>query len=395
MIDTRLRPAQRDHALGNQGHASGSSHIEQWILKLETKMRNGPIMHIVQHLRPGGLEVMALELARAQTPSHPTCVVSLEGTPEASIAAWPRLTEHRGQLIFCNKQPGLDASLLGRLMRLFRSMRPTCVHTHHIGPLLYAGAAARLSGVRRRIHTEHDAWHLNDRRRRNIARLALAAARPILVADAPHVADAVAAALGRSAPPFILNGVDMERFKPDDRLFWRRKLGLPAMARIIGVAARLEEVKGVDVAIRALARMREPAVLAIAGTGSCATALRALAVEMAVADRVMFLGHIDTMAGFYAAVDTLCLSSRAEGLPLSLLEAQACGIPVVATAVGGVASAVCPASGRLVPSEDVTALAEALDSILSAPAIDPRAFAVRTGSLSATTQAYLSLAMNG
>ena len=357
-------------------------------------MRDGPIMHVVQHLRPGGLEVMALELACAQAPSHPTCVVSLEGTAEDAIAAWPRLNAHREQLIFCQKQPGLDASLPARLVRLFRRMRPACVHTHHIGPLLYAGSAARLSGVRRRIHTEHDAWHLNDNRRRNIARLALAAARPILVADAPHVASAVAAALGRDAPPVILNGVDTDRFQPGDRLSWRRQLGLPAAARIIGVAARLEEVKGVDVAIKALARMRDPAVLAIAGTGSCEAALRALAADMGVADRVMFLGHIDTMSGFYAAIDTLCLSSRHEGLPLSLLEAQACGIPVVATAVGGVASAVCSASGRLVASEDVSALAEALDATLSAPAADPRAFAVRTGSLAATTQAYLSLAMN-
>ena len=165
-------------------------------------------------------------------------------------------------------------------------------------------------------------------------------------------------------------------------------------ARIIGVAARLEEVKGVDVAIKALAHMRDRAMLAIAGTGSCEVALRALAVQMGVADRVMFLGHIDKMSGFYAAIDTLCLSSRHEGLPLSLLEAQACGIPVVATAVGGVASAVCPASGRLVASEDISALAEALEATLSAPAADPRAFAVRTGSLSATTQAYLALAMN-
>lgn len=100
------------------------------------------------------------------------------------------------------------------------------------------------------------------------------------------------------------------------------------------------------------------------------------------------------MSGFYAAIDALCLSSRHEGLPLSLLEAQARGIPVLATPSGGVASAVCSASGRLIASDDISALAGALDATPGAPAADPRAFAVRNGSLAATMQAYLSLAMN-
>lgn len=120
-------------------------------------MRDGPIVHVVQHLQPGELEVMALELVRTQAPSHPTGLL-----PHPS---------HR--------------------------------------PVAVRRGLAGLSGVRRRIHTENDAWHLNDNRRRHIARLALAAARPILVADAPHVADAVAAALGRESPSVILNGVDV------------------------------------------------------------------------------------------------------------------------------------------------------------------------------------------
>ncbi|MBZ4288949.1 hypothetical protein LAN16_24115, partial [Mycobacterium tuberculosis] len=61
------------------------------------------------------------------------------------------------------------------------------VHTHHIGPLLYAGYAARLTGVQTRIHTEHDAWHLQDDKRRHLQALALKAVQPTLVADATRV----------------------------------------------------------------------------------------------------------------------------------------------------------------------------------------------------------------
>ena len=52
---------------------------------------SGPILHVVQHLQPGGLEVMALELARAQSARHPAKVLSLEGDMESALAAWPRL----------------------------------------------------------------------------------------------------------------------------------------------------------------------------------------------------------------------------------------------------------------------------------------------------------------
>ena len=205
------------------------------------------------------------------------------------------------------------------------------------------------------------------------------------------MADAVAAALGGAPPRTILNGVDTARFVPGDRGAARARLGLPCNGAIVGVAARLEMVKGVDVAIRALAALQCPALLAIAGTGSQQAALAHLAAECGVADRVAFLGHVDAMPDFYAAINVLCLSSRSEGLPLSLLEAQACGIPVVASKVGGVAAAVCPLSGRLVASEDSAGFASAIADAISGGPVNPRAFVQRNGSLAATATAYLDL----
>ncbi len=354
---------------------------------------SGPILHVVQHLQPGGLEVMALELARAQSARHPAKVLSLEGDMESALAAWPRLAAQRDILLFAGKRPGLDPVLPLRLARLFRQLRPACVHTHHIGPLLYAGVAARLAGVGRRIHTEHDAWHLKDPRRRKVAKLAVALAHPIMVADAPNVAEAVAEALGGPLPRTILNGVDVDRFTPGDRAAARAALGFALDMPVIGVAARLETVKGVDIAIRAHAAMRRPALLAITGGGSQEAALRQLAQACGAAERVRFLGLTDDMLHFYRALDVLCLASRAEGLPLSLLEAQASGVPVVAADVGGVAAAVCPQSGRLVAAEDVAGFAAALDAALDSPGPSPRDFVLRTGSLAASAAAYLELAL--
>ena len=86
----------------------------------------GPIVHVVQHLRPGGLEVMALELARAQQPRHATLIVSLEGSFEEASAQWPRLLKLRGGLHFMGKRPGLDPLLVPRLIALYMVRTRTC-----------------------------------------------------------------------------------------------------------------------------------------------------------------------------------------------------------------------------------------------------------------------------
>lgn len=217
-----------------------------------------------------------------------------------------------------------------------------------------------------------------------------------MVADAPHVADAVAVAFGGRRPGVILNGVDTTRFVPGDQAAARRALGLPAGLAIIGIAARLETVKGVDVAVRALAEV-PGAILAVGGSGSQRESLGQLAQQLGVADRVCWLGHVDDTALLYQAVDVVCLPSRAEGLPLALLEAQSCGRVVVASEVGGVPAALDPQSGKLVPPENSAALARALLCALGEAATGgsgtggPRDFVLRTASLDAMEAAYTNL----
>jgi glycosyltransferase involved in cell wall biosynthesis len=345
------------------------------------------------------LEVLALELARAQAQTVETLVLSLDGEREEALSAWPRLRAQSDQLLFAAKRPGVDPWLVGRLIRLFRARQVRCVHTHHVGPLIYAGAAARLAGVGRRIHTEHDAWHLADLHRRRLVKMALRIARPTVVADAPHVASAVRDALHCAAPLVVLNGVDTKRFAPADRAVARQAFGLGANTPVIGVAARLEPVKGVDIALDAFARLEPPARLLIAGDGSQMAALVGRAAALGIEGRVDFIGLVNDMPAFFRALDVFCLPSRAEGLPLSLLEAQACGVCVVASDVGGVAAAVGPLSGILVEGENVEALASALRSALHeargnpGPVAAARDFVVRNASLDTAAQAYLDLAL--
>ena len=347
------------------------------------------ILQVVQHLRPGGIETMVLELLGQSGPDRDVEIASLEGDTSGLIADWPRLARAGRRIHGLGKRPGLRPQTVLKLAGLMRRLGTQIVHTHHIGPLIYGGLAGRLAGVRRIVHTEHDAWHLAAPRRRRIEALALSLARPVLVADAGFVQRALAQAFPGRPAGLILNGIDTEHFVPGDRNAARQALGLPQGQPIIGCAARLEAVKGVDLLLAAFAKLSPPVHLAIAGDGAEARNLRAQAEESGIADRVHFLGRLDAMPLFYQALDVFCLASRAEGLPLSLLEAQASGVRVVAFDVGGSAEALCRHTGILVPSGDVGALALALARAIEAPLSgEPRRFVLAERNIADMARAY-------
>ena len=103
--------------------------------------------------------------------------------------------------------------------------------------------------------------------------------------------------------------------------------------------------------------------------------------------------HRDDVAELLPAFDVFCLPSRREGVPLAILEAQASGVPVVATDVGAVRDALCPETGRLVPSQDAAELARALSACLLSPAtVSPRKFVEQCFDWDATVRRYTILA---
>lgn len=133
------------------------------------------------------------------------------------------------------------------------------------------------------------------------------------------------------------------------------------------ILARLEPEKGVDVAIDAIGRVAD-VDLVIAGSGSCSGALESKAAQLGINHRVHFLGHRNDPASLLARADVFVLPSHVEGLPLSVLEAMAAGVPVVATDIGGTREAVeHEKTGLLVPPGDSNALASAIEHVFAEP----------------------------
>lgn len=354
------------------------------------------IAQIVQHLRPGGIETMVLDLTRFTDKNEQTFIISLEGTKEAAIKNWPRLKPFANRLFFLDKKPGLSLSLLLELRSLLKKLNVDAVHTHHIGPLLYGGIASRLAGTRLLIHTEHDAWHLSQKRRRILQRFVIKLAKPLLVADAKTVAAAMQRYLKLKDIRIIRNGVDTHRFVPGDAASARGKLGLPLNITLIGCSGRLEPVKGQQDLIKALTFLPENIHLAIAGTGSLEKKLKILAKKLNLEHRVYFLGHLEDMPLFYQSLNIFCLPSLNEGYPLAPLEAQACNIPTIVTDVGGSHETLCPDIGHLVPANNSEQLAIAIQKLMiSGKKVTSRNFVKTHGDVREMTKAYFALRYTG
>ena len=351
------------------------------------------VVQVVQHLAPGGIECMVLDLLKHATAEQVVHVISLEGDA-GQLSAWPRLMAVADRLHFLDKRSGISPALVWQLRQLMRELRADVVHTHHIGPLLYGGAAARLAGVPVLLHTEHDTWHLQDPARLRLAKRLLAMLQPKVVANSTQVQRQLATVLPDCQSQVILNGINVQHFKPESKAESRERLGLPLAEglQLIGCAARLEAVKGHQFLLEATFRLPQHVHLALAGDGSLREKLESQAQDLDISHRVHFLGHVEQMDDFYRALDVFCLPSLNEGMPLSLLEAQASGVPVVATRVGGVAEAVCPSSGLLVRPASSLALTEALQKQLKhTQEVDPRPFVLRGKRVQDMVNAYAAL----
>jgi len=165
----------------------------------------------------------------------------------------------------------------------------------------------------------------------------------------------------------LRNGVDLMTFRPRDRTVARARYGLE-QPMILSVGHLIRR-KGHDIAIEALARV-ENAVLLIAGGGPEREALGALAERLGVAARVRFLGLLPQreLPELYSAADLLVLASTREGWANVLLEAMACGTPVVASNVWGTPEVVAsPVAGCLVDERSGAAFAAAIARLLMMP----------------------------
>jgi glycosyltransferase involved in cell wall biosynthesis len=273
-----------------------------------------------------------------------------------------------------------DLMAVRDLWRRIRELQPDIVHTHSSKAGFVGRLAARLAGVRRIFHTPHGhVFHSYygspiTRMLVGLERFAARFTERIVVLTDTEAEQHLAVGVGRRDQfVTIPSGVDLSevRAQTADATRIRRDLGLSPATRVIGTVARLVPVKGLRYLIAAMPQIlrRCPdAHLILAGDGDERSQLKALTRELAVADRVHFLGFRRDAVAVTAALDVFVLPSLNEGQGRVLVTAMALGVPIVATSVGGVPEVIQDhRQGLLVPSANPIALSQAITTILTEP----------------------------
>ena len=287
------------------------------------------IAYVISTLHGGGAERMLVNLVNALPSTMEIHVIVLKTTGQmAEHLRHPRTRIHTLKI-------RSHADLAGwlRFARLLASIRPDIVHSHMTLSNLATRAAKPFSRIPILLNHEHGLGVWKGR-----ALCLLNAATQVLADRVITVSEA-----SRQIR------ISRERIHPDristlynaiDWTYWSSVAPVgPRDGLSLGVAASLTRVKRIDLALRVLAGLRAArpdARLFIAGEGPELAHLKTLACELGIAPYVEFLGFVQDMAGFYARVDAVLLTSLREDCPMALIEALAAGRFVVGPATGGV-----------------------------------------------------------
>jgi len=328
------------------------------------------IVHLLSGLQIGGKERAALRLARRAMLDGCRAALVLYDTPFRSA----ELDFDPGDVptIHLKRGPGVDLRFARRLARQLRELGARVVHAHNDTALFYAVLAAMLALPRRvRVVASFHAWpSQGGRGARWLTRAAGTVASVAAVSEDLAALLVRAGWLGRCA--VIPNGVDTDRFSPCGPTdHWRDRLGVGERDFLVGHVARFDPIKRHTDLLEAatwLAQARARIVLVLVGQGPLLNEMRSRAAGL---PNVRFVAHVADMPPLLRSLDAMVLCSAHEGTPLALLEGMACGLPVVATAVGGVPHLLRDA-GSLVPPRDPHELTRALAALAADPALRAR-----------------------
>jgi sugar transferase (PEP-CTERM/EpsH1 system associated) len=328
-------------------------------------MKKPLIAHLIYCLDTGGLERVMLNCIRQMNgQDYQHVVISLTYATEFAAQLPPDVA------VYClHKKPGADLAMHWRLWRLLREIRPDILHSYNLATLEYH-PVAWLAGVSGHLHAEHGR-DISDPKGENkkyqwLRRLM----SPFLhcyvaVSGELHqwLGDVVKIKPGKNR--LIYNGINLDRFVPQQQK--------AAPFTFIHVA-RLATVKDQHTLLHAIAllctKTSQPFQCWLVGDGPERQRLQQTAADLGLAEpQLQWLGERQDIAVLMAQSQVFVLSSVAEGIPMTVLEAMACGLAIVATDVGGLPELISQIQGRLVPARDPQALADAMLVFLTDPAV--------------------------
>lgn len=327
------------------------------------------ILHLLAPAPVGGLQTVVATLAAAQRRAgHRVIVAPTLSTPsegEHFLASLEGADLEIESLDVPRRAYLRERSLIRDLCR---TRNVSIVHTHGYRSDIVGGHAGRASGIPI-VTTVHGftggGWR--NRTYEAVERLAFRRFDAVVAVSRP-MAEGLRASGVPAATLHIVPNALAPHPAPLDRDAARRALGLPGDAIVAGWVGRVSREKGVDVFIDAVATLADCGIhAAILGDGPERPGEEARA-RVVAPSRFFWPGVVPDAPRYLAAFDLLVMSSRAEGMPMVLLEAMDAGVPIVATHVGGIPDMLSPNEALLVQPDDPAAVADAMRAACANPA---------------------------
>jgi glycosyltransferase involved in cell wall biosynthesis len=328
------------------------------------------IVHLVAPARFGGLERVVRELAINQKMAGDkvALIALLEtGVPEPSLLNDLRKKEIR--VISVAHSARSFRAQRSSILQICRLVRPDVIHSHgYLPDVLSASLGQYFSAAR--VSTAHGftGGSLRNRfyewlQRRSYLRIDAVVA----------VSRQLATDLGSSSQINLKLQIISNAWEPEglllNRSVARHVLGLPENIFTVGWVGRISREKGPDVLLEALPRLDDLSLhLVFIGDGGELPKLQRRAKSLGVANRVLWKGEVPEASKLFSAFDVFVNSSRTEGTPITLFEAMGAGVPIIATAVGGVPDVVSSDEALVIPPENPSALAAAIRTVHNAQA---------------------------
>jgi len=357
------------------------------------------ILHVVGSLAVGGAEQLTARLLDGfKQLGHDVAAVSLFDTQNSHLERF--LKQQEIPIHHLRKRIGFDPRALTGLGQVIRQFQPDIVHSHGY-VLAYTLVVATLAGVPGQVHTIHNVagWDMPWWGRPILSLAALIGVAPVAVSA--EVARTTRSA-NRIEALVIPNGIPVESYRTAgrNRKAWRTENGFDQDDLLVVSVARLSPQKHHSLLLRAFARLpqNQSTQLILVGDGPLKGALQREADALGIRGQVRFLGIREDVPDILAASDIFALSSDAEGNPLALMEAMAAGLPVVATAVGGVRELLTHGrDGFVVQPRNTDSLAAALSRLIGSPeqrqsmGRDAESKAIATFDIAHTIRSYIEV----
>jgi L-malate glycosyltransferase len=296
--------------------------------------------HVLHRLSRAGAEVLAGDLARKLSDRYRFVFLCLDGVGPLG----EELASEGFAVVDLGRRPGLDRSVARRLGAVVKGESIGLLHAHQYTPFFYSALSRGFGASPPILFTEHGRHYPDERKlKRVLANRWLLKAGDRVSAVGRFVAEALVEneGIARERVRVIHNGIDPDAFPTVDstrRAEARGLMGVDEDTPVVMQVARFHPVKDHHTAIRAFAGVVERmpgARLCLIGDGPERQAIEAHAAELGIYEQVKFLGVRDDVDKLLAGADVFMLSSVSEGISVTLLEAMATGLAIVATDVGG------------------------------------------------------------